>query len=234
MPTSSPSMPSSPPPATSTPSGTSATSSATGPDPDGVVARLAAIGAIGVAGNHDRAALGGPEIDWFNADARAAMDWTRAPDRDRPRRLAGGPPGHPDRGGRSASSTAARATRSGSTSLTAAIARANLERPRDTARPLRPHPPADGLDARGGRIESDRSRTDAPFRASTARPGPAQPGQRRPAARRRPAGRLARARHGRRRGHAGAASTYDVAAVQAAMRGGRPADPPGRAARVGL
>ena len=48
-----------------------------GPDPDGVVERLAAIGAIGVAGNHDLAALGGTEIDWFNPDAKAAMEWTR-------------------------------------------------------------------------------------------------------------------------------------------------------------
>jgi diadenosine tetraphosphatase ApaH/serine/threonine PP2A family protein phosphatase len=48
-----------------------------GPDPDGVVERLAAIGAVGVAGNHDLAALGGSEIDWFNPDAKAAMEWTR-------------------------------------------------------------------------------------------------------------------------------------------------------------
>jgi diadenosine tetraphosphatase ApaH/serine/threonine PP2A family protein phosphatase len=48
-----------------------------GPDPDGVVDRLDAVGAIGVAGNHDLAALGGPEIDWFNPDARSAMEWTR-------------------------------------------------------------------------------------------------------------------------------------------------------------
>ena len=48
-----------------------------GPDPDGVVARLAAVGAVGVAGNHDLAALGGNEIDWFNPDAKAAMLWTR-------------------------------------------------------------------------------------------------------------------------------------------------------------
>jgi diadenosine tetraphosphatase ApaH/serine/threonine PP2A family protein phosphatase len=48
-----------------------------GPDPDGVVDRLAAIGSVGVAGNHDLAALGGPEIDWFNPDAKAAMEWTR-------------------------------------------------------------------------------------------------------------------------------------------------------------
>jgi diadenosine tetraphosphatase ApaH/serine/threonine PP2A family protein phosphatase len=48
-----------------------------GPEPDGVVARLAEIGAAGVRGNHDAAAVGGNEIDWFNPDARAAMEWTR-------------------------------------------------------------------------------------------------------------------------------------------------------------
>jgi len=48
-----------------------------GPEPDAVVERLAAIGAIGVRGNHDAAACGGTEIEWFNPDARAAMEWTR-------------------------------------------------------------------------------------------------------------------------------------------------------------
>lgn len=48
-----------------------------GPDPDGVVDRLSARGAVGVRGNHDLAACGGKEIDWFNADARKAMEWTR-------------------------------------------------------------------------------------------------------------------------------------------------------------
>jgi hypothetical protein len=48
-----------------------------GPDPDGVVARLTEHGAVGVRGNHDAAAAGGDEIDWFNPDARAAMEWTR-------------------------------------------------------------------------------------------------------------------------------------------------------------
>jgi diadenosine tetraphosphatase ApaH/serine/threonine PP2A family protein phosphatase len=47
-----------------------------GPDPDGVVARLASVGAVGVRGNHDAAALGGPEIEWFNPEARAAVEWT--------------------------------------------------------------------------------------------------------------------------------------------------------------
>jgi diadenosine tetraphosphatase ApaH/serine/threonine PP2A family protein phosphatase len=48
-----------------------------GPEPDAVVERLEATGAIGVTGNHDRAATGGSEIDWFNPDAKAAAAWTR-------------------------------------------------------------------------------------------------------------------------------------------------------------
>lgn len=48
-----------------------------GPEPDAVVERLRGLGATGVQGNHDAAALGGPEIDWFNPDARRAMEWTR-------------------------------------------------------------------------------------------------------------------------------------------------------------
>jgi predicted phosphodiesterase len=48
-----------------------------GPEPDAVVERLAAVGAIGVRGNHDAAACGGTEIEWFNPEARSAMEWTR-------------------------------------------------------------------------------------------------------------------------------------------------------------
>src|SRR3954470_8684272 len=48
-----------------------------GPDPNGVVERLREVGATGVRGNHDAAACGGPEIEWFNPDARRAMEWTR-------------------------------------------------------------------------------------------------------------------------------------------------------------
>jgi diadenosine tetraphosphatase ApaH/serine/threonine PP2A family protein phosphatase len=48
-----------------------------GPEPDAVVERLRSIDATGVAGNHDLAAAGGREIEWFNPDARAAMEWTR-------------------------------------------------------------------------------------------------------------------------------------------------------------
>jgi diadenosine tetraphosphatase ApaH/serine/threonine PP2A family protein phosphatase len=48
-----------------------------GPDPDGVVGRLREIGAHGVRGNHDAAALGELDIDAFNIDARHAIEWTR-------------------------------------------------------------------------------------------------------------------------------------------------------------
>jgi diadenosine tetraphosphatase ApaH/serine/threonine PP2A family protein phosphatase len=48
-----------------------------GPEPDGVVARLRERKAVGVRGNHDAAAVGGLEIDYFNHDARRAMEWTR-------------------------------------------------------------------------------------------------------------------------------------------------------------
>ena len=47
-----------------------------GPEPDAVVARLAERDATGVRGNHDAAAIGGREIEWFNAEARAAAEWT--------------------------------------------------------------------------------------------------------------------------------------------------------------
>ncbi len=49
-----------------------------GPEPNGVIERLRGIGADGVQGNHDAAAVGGAEIDWFNPVAREAMEWTRA------------------------------------------------------------------------------------------------------------------------------------------------------------
>jgi diadenosine tetraphosphatase ApaH/serine/threonine PP2A family protein phosphatase len=49
-----------------------------GPHPDEVVDRLRELGAIGVRGNHDAAALGGSEIEQFNVDARRAAEWTRS------------------------------------------------------------------------------------------------------------------------------------------------------------
>ena len=64
-----------------------------GPDPDGVVERLAGLGAVGVAGNHDLAAVGGDQIAWFNPDARAAMEWTRRRISDRTREWLAALPG---------------------------------------------------------------------------------------------------------------------------------------------
>jgi predicted phosphodiesterase len=49
-----------------------------GPQPDEVVARLAAEKALGVRGNHDAAALGELDLGDFNDDARAAVEWTAA------------------------------------------------------------------------------------------------------------------------------------------------------------
>ncbi len=49
-----------------------------GPEPDAVVARLREVGARGVRGNHDAAAIGELDIDAFNVDARRAMEWTQA------------------------------------------------------------------------------------------------------------------------------------------------------------
>jgi predicted phosphodiesterase len=47
-----------------------------GPQPDEVVARLAAANAVGVRGNHDSAAIGELETNAFNDDARIAVEWT--------------------------------------------------------------------------------------------------------------------------------------------------------------
>jgi len=47
-----------------------------GPHPDEVVARLAEVGAIGVRGNHDEAALGNLDATYFNPAARWAVEWT--------------------------------------------------------------------------------------------------------------------------------------------------------------
>jgi len=48
-----------------------------GPEPQAVVDRLRAIGAIGVRGNHDDAGGGGTSIEFFNPDGARAMEWTR-------------------------------------------------------------------------------------------------------------------------------------------------------------
>lgn len=47
-----------------------------GPEPDAVVERLAGLGAIGVRGNHDAAAVGSETVEYFNVDARRAIEWT--------------------------------------------------------------------------------------------------------------------------------------------------------------
>jgi predicted phosphodiesterase len=49
-----------------------------GPHPDEVIGRLAEIGAVGVRGNHDAAATGDLDTEWFNDDARRAIEWTQA------------------------------------------------------------------------------------------------------------------------------------------------------------
>ncbi len=56
-----------------------------GPEPDEVVERLRERGVVAVRGNHDAAAVGGDEIDYFNEDARRAMIWTRSVISDRTR-----------------------------------------------------------------------------------------------------------------------------------------------------
>ena len=47
-----------------------------GPQPDEVVARLRDLGAVGVRGNHDAAAIGELSTEAFNDEARAAVEWT--------------------------------------------------------------------------------------------------------------------------------------------------------------
>jgi predicted phosphodiesterase len=47
-----------------------------GPHPDEVVARLRDMGAVGVRGNHDAAALDPGMAEEFNVDARRAIEWT--------------------------------------------------------------------------------------------------------------------------------------------------------------
>ena len=70
-----------------------------GPDPDGVVERLAGLAPSASRATTTRRPSAATEIDWFNPDARAAMEWTRAADLA-PRRpgLAGGPAGAPPDG----------------------------------------------------------------------------------------------------------------------------------------
>ncbi len=47
-----------------------------GPQPNEVIATLQAMGARSVLGNHDGAAIGTVDANYFNPDARAAIEWT--------------------------------------------------------------------------------------------------------------------------------------------------------------
>lgn len=49
-----------------------------GPHPVAVIERLSAAGAGGVRGNHDAAAIGAIDTEWFNGDARTAVEWSGA------------------------------------------------------------------------------------------------------------------------------------------------------------
>lgn len=47
-----------------------------GADPNACCERVRALAGLCVAGNHDRAAVGAFDLHWFNAQARAAAEWT--------------------------------------------------------------------------------------------------------------------------------------------------------------
>lgn len=49
-----------------------------GPHPVAVIERLTERNAGGVRGNHDAAAIGELDTEWFNGDARAAVEWSGA------------------------------------------------------------------------------------------------------------------------------------------------------------
>ena len=85
-----------------------------GPEPDAVVDRLTTLGATGVRGNHDAAATGATDLAWFNPDARAAAEWTQTTISEPTRAWLAALP-HAGWTRTSRSSTAARATRRGST-----------------------------------------------------------------------------------------------------------------------
>ena len=158
-----------------------------GPDPDGVVARLIEVGAVGVRGNHDAAALGGAEIEWFNPEARAGDGVD--PRRRSPRRRA------------SLARGAARAPRRAATFTlvhgsprdpiweyvtSPRSPRANLAVLDTPHRPPRPHPRADRRSSWQRRPASRRRARRRRRRLELGgRRALAQPGQRRPAARRR-------------------------------------------------
>ena len=63
-----------------------------GPEPERTVARLRAVGAIGVRGNHDDAVSGGSSIEQFNPDGKVAAEWSRSKISDKTRDYLAGLP----------------------------------------------------------------------------------------------------------------------------------------------
>ncbi|MDQ2733045.1 MAG: metallophosphoesterase, partial [Armatimonadota bacterium] len=48
-----------------------------GPEPNECVYRIRSLSQVTLIGNHDLAALGRLDLDWFNPHARAAAEWTQ-------------------------------------------------------------------------------------------------------------------------------------------------------------
>ncbi len=186
-----------------------------GPEPDAVVARLGELGALGVRGNHDAAAVGGDEIESFNVDARRAMEWTRAAISDGTRawleRL-------PERLVRDDWTLVHGSPRDPIWEYVTStpVARAAFADLRHDARPPRPHAHADRLPRGGRRARHHEPGLGLRPRAGRA-PGAAQPRQRGPAARRDPDGRVAGPRHRRRQRRHGTGPPTTWPSVQAAM-----------------
>ena len=124
-----------------------------GPHPDEVVARLRELGAIGVRGNHDAAALGGREIESFNVDARRAAEWTRETISDATRAWLAAQPETLEREGYLLVHGSPRDPIWEYVTSTP-VARAAHRRHADPLRPPRPHAPAHRLH-RGGRTAGD-------------------------------------------------------------------------------
>ena len=113
-----------------------------GPEPDAVVERLTERGAVGVRGNHDAAATGGSEIDWFNPEAKAAMEWTRSHDLGDDEAWLEALPKKREVGGLTLVHGSPRDP-TWEYVTTVSIARASLSAISTTARAARPHPRAD-------------------------------------------------------------------------------------------
>ena len=148
-----------------------------GPDPDEVVGRLRELGALGVRGNHDAAALGGREIESFNVDARKAAEWTRTAIADETRAWLAAQPETLEREGFLLVHGSPRDPIWEYITSTP-VARAAMADLGRRSGPPRPHPPA-GRVRRGRRPPRDDEpglRLEADLRRP---PGAAQPGQRR-------------------------------------------------------